>query len=85
MYSRVVVFDTVNVVLHIYSEGDSIQTLITHHTAEAARVVGLPKGLEDLRRQTTSRWMHDYMRYSLPINRCVSLILNNGSEKSTSG
>lgn len=40
-----VVFDTVNIVLHIYSEGDSIQTLITHHTAEAARMVGLSKGL----------------------------------------
>lgn len=34
-----VVFDTVNIVLHIYSEGDSIQTLVTYHAAEAARVV----------------------------------------------
>lgn len=40
-----VVFDTVNIVFHIYSEGDSIQALVTHNTAEAARMVGLSKGL----------------------------------------
>lgn len=45
--NRVVVFDTVNIVFHIYSEGDSIQALVTHHTAEAARMVGLAKGLQD--------------------------------------
>lgn len=40
-----VIFDTVNIVLHIHSEGDSIQTLVTHHAAEAARMVRLAKGL----------------------------------------
>lgn len=38
-YLRMVIFDAVNIVLHIYSERDSIQTLITHHAAEAARMV----------------------------------------------
>jgi hypothetical protein len=44
----VVVFDTVNLVLCVHSEGHSIQTVVTDDTTETARVVGLPKGLQDL-------------------------------------
>lgn len=38
---RVVVFDTVDVVLNIHSERNSIQALFTYHTAETAWMVGL--------------------------------------------
>ena len=41
MSLRVVVFNTVDVVLHVHSERHSVQTLCADHTAEAARVVGL--------------------------------------------
>lgn len=47
-YSRVIVSDTVDVVLHIHSEGHPIQALIAHGAPEAAWVVGLPEGLQDL-------------------------------------
>lgn len=47
-FLRVVVFDTVDIVLHIYSEGHPVQTFFTHHTAEAAWMVGLAQRLEDL-------------------------------------
>lgn len=43
-----VVFDTVDIVLNIYSERHAIQTLFTHYTAETARMVGLAQCLEDL-------------------------------------
>jgi len=45
---RVVVFDTVDVVLYIHSERHSIQTLLTDYTAETARMIGLAECLEDL-------------------------------------
>lgn len=45
---RVVVLDTVDVVLHVHGERHSIQTLFTHHAAETARMVGLSESLEDL-------------------------------------
>ncbi len=38
---RVVVFDTVDVVLNVNGERHSIQALFTHHAAETARMVGL--------------------------------------------
>lgn len=47
-YSRMIVSDTVDVVLHVHSEGHPIQALIAHRAPEAAWMVGLPKGLEDL-------------------------------------
>lgn len=31
----------------VYGEGDPVQTAVTHHTREAARVVGLPHGPQD--------------------------------------
>lgn len=45
---RVVVFDAVDVVLHVHGERHSIQTLFAHHTAETAGMVGLAECLEDL-------------------------------------
>lgn len=47
-YSRVIISDTVDVVLHVHSEGHPIQALIAYRASEAAWVVGLPKGLQDL-------------------------------------
>lgn len=47
-YSRVIISDTVDVVLHVHSEGHPVQALVAHRAPEAARVVGLPKGLQDL-------------------------------------
>lgn len=43
-----VVFDAVDVVLHVHGERHSIQTLFTHHAAETAGMVGLAESLEDL-------------------------------------
>lgn len=43
-----IVSDTVDVVLHVHSEGHPVQALIAHGAPEAAWVIGLPKGLEDL-------------------------------------
>lgn len=43
-----VVFDAVDVVLHVHGERHSIQTLFTHHAAETAGMVGLAQSLEDL-------------------------------------
>lgn len=43
-----VVFDAVDVVLHVHGERHSIQTLLTHHAAETAGMVGLAESLEDL-------------------------------------
>lgn len=47
-YSRVIVSDTVDVVVHVHSEGHPVEALIAHGAPEAAWVVGLPEGLEDL-------------------------------------
>lgn len=46
--NRVVISDTVDVVLHVHSEGYPVQALVAHRAPEAAWVVGLPKGLKDL-------------------------------------
>ena len=43
-----VIPDTVDLVLRVHSEGHPVQTLITDDAAEAAGVVGLPQGLQDL-------------------------------------
>ena len=43
-----VIPDTVDLVLRVHSEGPPVQTLITDDAAEAAGVVGLPQGLQDL-------------------------------------
>ena len=45
---RVVVFDTVDVVLNVHGERHSVQTFFTHHAAETAGMVGLAERLEDL-------------------------------------
>lgn len=45
--NRVIISDTVDVVLHVHSEGHPIQALIAYRASEAAWVVGLPKGLQD--------------------------------------
>lgn len=42
-----VVLDTVDLIFSVHSEGYSIKALITDDTAEAARVVRLPEGLQD--------------------------------------
>lgn len=47
-YSRVIISDTVDVVLHVHSEGHPVQALIAYRASEAAWVVGLPEGLQDL-------------------------------------
>ena len=54
---RVVVLHAVDVVLHIHGEGNAVQALLTHHTAEAARVVGLAQRLEDLHSHTHTHTM----------------------------
>lgn len=46
--SRVIVSDTVDVVLHVHCEGHPVQALVAHRAPEAAWVIGLPKGLQDL-------------------------------------
>lgn len=46
--NRVIISDTVDVVLHIHSEGHPIQALVAYRASEAAWVVGLPKGLQNL-------------------------------------
>lgn len=46
-----VIFEAVDLIFRVHSEGHSVKALITDDTAEAAWVVGLPQGLEDL--QTT--------------------------------
>lgn len=53
--SLVVVSDTVHLVGEVHSEGDAIQALVTNDASEAARVIGLPHGLEDLARRTGRR------------------------------
>lgn len=45
---RVVVFNTVDVVLNVHGERNSIETLFTHHAAETSGMVGLAERLEDL-------------------------------------
>lgn len=52
---RVVVHDTVDVVLNVHGEGHSIETLFTHHAAETARMVGLAQRLEDLDAHTNRK------------------------------
>lgn len=46
--SPVVVFETVDLIFSVHSEGHSVKALITDDTAETAGVVRLPKGLQDL-------------------------------------
>lgn len=43
-----VVGDTVHLVGEVHSEGNAIQALVADNTTEAAWVIGLPHGLEDL-------------------------------------
>ncbi len=43
-----VVFETVDLILSVHGEGHSVKALITDDTAETARVVRLPEGLQDL-------------------------------------
>lgn len=43
-----IVSDTVDVVLHVHSEGHPVQALVAHGAPETAGVIGLPQGLEDL-------------------------------------
>lgn len=49
-----VVFETVDLVLGVHGEGHSVKALVTDDTAETARVVGLPEGLQDL---STEEWL----------------------------
>lgn len=46
--SLMVVGDTVHLVGEVHSEGNAIQALVADNTTEAAWVIGLPHGLEDL-------------------------------------
>lgn len=43
-----VVGDTVHLVGEVHSEGNAVQALVADNTTEAAWVIGLPHGLEDL-------------------------------------
>ena len=47
-----VVFDTVDPAPGVHREGDPVQALIADGAAEAAGVVGLPQGLQNLRGNT---------------------------------
>lgn len=47
--SPVVIFEAVDLILRVHGEGHAVEALVTDDTAEAAWVVGLPQGLEDLR------------------------------------
>lgn len=42
-----VVFHTVDVVLHVHSERNSVQTLLADHTAETTRVIRPAQSLQD--------------------------------------
>lgn len=46
-----VVSDTVHLVGEVHCEGDTIQALVADDAPEAAGVIGLPHGLEDLARR----------------------------------
>ena len=46
--SLVVISDTVDLVLGVHGEGHPVQALVADDAAEAAGVVGLPEGLQDL-------------------------------------
>lgn len=46
-----VIFEAVDLIFRVHGEGHSIKALVTDDTAEAAWVVGLPQGLEDLQQQ----------------------------------
>ena len=48
-----VVFDAVDPAPGVHREGDPVQTLVADGTAEAAGVVGLPQGLQDLSENAT--------------------------------
>lgn len=50
-----VVFDTVDLIFSVHSEGHSIKALITDDAAETSRVVRLPKGLQNLQRQMSQK------------------------------
>lgn len=52
-----VVFDTVDPIFGVHSEGHSIKALVTDDTAETAWVVRLPEGLQDLWRGMSKRFM----------------------------
>lgn len=43
-----IVSDAVDVVVSVHGEGHTVQALVTHGTPEAAWVVGLAQGLQDL-------------------------------------
>lgn len=65
-----VVFETVDLIFGVHSEGHSVKALITDDTAETARVVRLPEGLQD--------HVHDQM------STCVALVcrlLETGVQK----
>lgn len=53
--SLVVVGNTVHLVGEVHSEGDAVQALVTYDASEAARVIGLPHGLEDLAHRAGGR------------------------------
>lgn len=55
-----VVFDTVDLIFGVHSEGYSVEALVADHTAETAGVVRLPESLQD--------HVHDQM------STCVTLI-----------
>lgn len=41
------VLDAMNEPTGVHSEGDPIQAAVAHHTGEAVRVIGLPRGTKD--------------------------------------
>lgn len=55
-----VVFETVDLIFSVHCEGHSVKALITDDTAEAARMIRLPEGLQD--------HIHDQM------STCVALV-----------
>lgn len=91
-----VVFDAVDVVLHVHGERHSIQTLFTHHAAETAGMVGLAESLEDLdahegdrerreggrpRRRAASKEAHLGTETQTVLNEYCASILVIGQEK----
>ena len=46
-----VVFQTVDFILSVHSEGHSVQALVADDAAETTGVVRLPQGLQDLLRE----------------------------------
>lgn len=62
-----VVFDTVDPIFGVHSEGHSIKALVTDDTAETAWVVRLPEGLQDLWRGMSNTlhvsWYFEWSSY----------------------